>query len=89
MDRNQKLKALQAMLSGTPIDKAFPVIDLILIESDSDTQIIGDREGSLPNSQVNSFLSKLKADHPFKLVKVTRMTKEKYEAICEQLEKEY
>lgn len=89
MNRSQKLEALQALLSGTPIEAVFKTINLLLVESETDTLILGAGKTTLKNDQVNDFLATIRKNKPFHLLSVTRLTQKEYEAICKEFENEY
>jgi hypothetical protein len=91
MNRNDKIKALQKLLSGEPINKAFPSFRVLIVENYTDTNslLLGNIHKELPSLEVNEYLKQLKQEHPFKRLDIERISKEEYNRINEKLESEY
>jgi hypothetical protein len=91
VNRSDKIKALQQMLQGEPINKVFPSFRVLIIEQFTATHslLLGDIHKEIPSNQVNEYLKQLKQEHPFKRLDIGRISKEEYDRINEKLESEY
>jgi hypothetical protein len=91
MNRNDKINALQKLLSGEPINKAFPSFRVLIVEDYTNTHslLLGNIIKEIPSNQVEEYMKQLKQEHPFKRLDIDRISKEEYNRINEKLESEY
>ncbi|RNI29774.1 hypothetical protein EFA69_09555 [Rufibacter immobilis] len=92
MNKQDKINALRKVLEGEPIDRVFPSLEVFIVEGYTEKHslvMVNEKYGNVPNDQVDTIISKVKEQHPFKSLKVLRISKQEYDEISETLEKEY
>jgi hypothetical protein len=92
LTRDEKVKMLKAIQSGTPVGKVLPTREVCLIEVDNGTYTEYDLKENIgkkvPASELDAYIQEVNKANPMHIIQVVIICNEEFEAITTKLEEE-
>lgn len=89
MSRQKKIEALQAIFSGTKIEKVLPVRELMIIEEGNQYWWNDYSIPAMTKPQMDHYIKTCKKKWKDHVIRITRISKSEYDRIVAKLEAEY